>query len=315
MSASKIVVNSNSPLPIIFLIDGSYSMMERSSNPDFSKVEMVTGILNDLIKSMNILSEKRYEDGKQLSTRYIVGVVKYGGSHEAVNLCTEKYGVPLATVHHLGPKNSETTKRVTIQGDHQFEDDAQTWFETSDIEMGGWTPMYKGFEMAKELLQLLQDEPRCNMESSSFPLVINISDGEANQHPDEFNSEVSASQAAVESILSDIDEIEFGGGQDSWRPVIFNIFIGDTDSKRIFLPPSQPSPSSLNNEPDGLRLFDTSDVLPPDFDKAAREDLGEKLTDPTTEEELKCFVWNANASDLLRLMTWLSTVAIMGGED
>jgi hypothetical protein len=140
--------------------------------------------------------------------------VKYGGQHEAVNLCKEKYGVPFATAHHLGPLQSKSVKRMRIEGDYQFEDLGNTWFETSDLQMGGWTPMYKGFEMAKELLQIIQDVPRCNTNNSPYPLVFNITDGWPTQFPPEYEAgkDFQGGFDATAAMIEEVSNIVFNPG-------------------------------------------------------------------------------------------------------
>ena len=319
----ELVVNSDSPVPIVLLIDGSDSMRDLRSGTPFSKTQIMTGMVNDFIGDLNRRCHKVLGESQLLSVRYVLSIIVYGDRDNSKNICTEKYGNPWLTCNELKPSTSRSIERVTLQKDGEdyryLGLELATWFTEEDLFIGGGTPMFLGFQKAAEALLLLRDSvPRCNLDSSPFPLVFNITDGQPNQYPSEFEAitDIQAGQNAAIAMMEEVNGVEFNPGPNSFIPVIFNIYLSDNEAGQpIIFPDSNNVPEFLQNDDLGLWLYNSSDPMPMDMlqnldHKKELMGLGEHSLNR------KCFIWDAHPNVILELLQFLSTIPmIQGGDD
>lgn len=260
-------ISRTNPSCFLFLIDQSTSMEDAIGGGTKRKADSVADAINRLLQNLVIKCAK----SEGVRDYYEVGVIGYGssvgpafgGSLQGRDL------VPISEVANSPAHIEERTKKVDDGAGGLTDQTVKfpIWFEPVAY---GSTPMAEAMSCA---LQLMQDWV-ARHPGSYPPIVINITDGEANTNP------TAEAQAITNLSTSD------------GNVLLFNCHISATSASPITFP------DSLAGLPDEYArlLFEASSVLPENL-RAAAQSEGFTIGD-----NARGFVFNAEIVELIRFL-------------
>jgi hypothetical protein len=263
-------ISRTNPSCFLFLIDRSASMSDPfGGEAGASKAQGVADAINRMLQSLVLRCAK----GESVLDRYHVGVIGYGGTTVGPALGGPLAGRPLVPISELAnnPLRMDTrTKKVPDGAGGLVEQQVKfpVWFEPA---ADGNTPMCAALQLAhKTASEFLARSPRCFP-----PILINITDGEANDGQPEPAAE------AVRKLTSEDGNV-----------LLFNVHLSSAAGKSVEYPGSE------EGLPDDFArlLFRMSSVLPePMRDTAAREGF------PVTATS-RGFVFNGNLVSVIQFL-------------
>jgi hypothetical protein len=238
-------ISRANPTCFLFLIDQSSSMLEPfGGQPDKSKAVGVADALNRLLQNLVLKCAKA--DG--VRDFFYVGLIGYGGKVQSAfgGALAGLTLVPISRIADAPLRVEERTRRIDDGAGGLIEQKFKfpVWFEARP---GGRTPMCAALTQAKTYLEgFLSVHPNCYP-----PMVINITDGEANDgDPQPVAQQLRSLKSSDGSVL------------------LFNAHISDINTRPIEFPSEQ------TGLPDKFAqlLFRMSSELPPRLATAARSD-------------------------------------------
>jgi len=290
------------PICIVFLVDGSNSMLEPyKGREDVTKAEVASGIVNDLILEMN----ENCKTAFGLSPRYLLGIIIYGD--DAVNACTQKGLAEMVQVTTIGPDDGQMKVRWSMGGGALEKDHAATWFDVQELHHGGWTRMDLGFDAVRALLtkNVLGKEEFNFPLNSSFPIIIHITDGAPAYKKEMYFEET------VDAIKRLRDECRFGKNlppkTKKWAPLICNVYMDKEEGgEEIIFPSAAALPQRLTGDKAKLAnwLYEISDLLP-----IQMQAMMQKKVEMEINEQAVAFIWDANAAQLFDLILWMTRIS------
>ncbi len=238
-------ISRANPTCFIFLVDQSSSMLEPfGGQPDKSKAVGVADAINRLLQNLVLKCAKA--DG--IRDFFHVGLVSYGGRVLSAfgGALAGQTLVPVSKLADNPVRVEQRTRKVDDGAggliDQKFK--FPVWFESRPT---GRTPMCGALTTAKTYLEaFMAEHPQCYP-----PLVINITDGEAND-------------GDPRSIAQELQGLKSSDG-----PVLlFNAHISDKQNRPIEFPGDE------GGLPDKFAklLFRMSSPLPPRLAESARGD-------------------------------------------
>jgi hypothetical protein len=225
---------------LVILLDQSFSMCYPFGAGTDSKAKECANAVNRVLREIVLACT----DGDEIKNSCDVSVLGYGQMQEPVvnafsGVLASKPAVTIAelTEHCL---RIETVQRQIADGAGGFveiDDQFPVWIESASV---GETPMAEAFAMAATLVsQWIESHP-----TSFPPVVINITDGEANSLP--------AAKTAAEALV----ELETKDG----KTLLINAHIAEGTDSEIILPALV---EQLPKQDDYVRfLFGLSSELP-----------------------------------------------------
>jgi hypothetical protein len=262
-------ISRANPTCFLFLIDQSKSMLgPMSGQRDKRKCDAVADTINRLLYTLVL----RCVWGQNVLDRFFVGVLGYG-RQIAPGLGGALAGRELVPISDVARSPLRVEQRVNLVDDGQGGQVQQTvkfpiWFEPVG---DGKTPMCATLERADTLLGgFLAEHPSCFP-----PLVINLTDGEANDG----NPEVPA--ARVRQLNSEDGAV-----------LLFNLHLSSKEVQPVEFPDHE------DGLPDDFarRLFRMSSPLPPPMHPQARQ-AGFVVNNNT-----RGFVFNADLASVVRFL-------------
>ncbi len=261
-------ISRGNPSCFLFLIDQSGSMSEPfGGQAGKQKAEGVSDAINRLLQNLVIKCAK----SEGVRDYYHVGVIGYG-SQVAPALGGALAGrslVPISEIANAPMRVEQRTKKVDDGAGGLVDQTIKfpVWFEPV---ANGNTPMQEALELAlATLADFIARVPDCYP-----PIVVNITDGEANSDPE-------PAAAAVRGLTSSDGAV-----------LLFNAHISSKSGAECQFP------SSETTLPDDYarRLFRMSSVLPPGMrDTARREGFA-------ADEAARGFVFNADLIGVIRFL-------------
>ncbi len=256
------------PSCFLFLIDQSGSMSDPfGGQPGKKKSEGVADAINRLLQNLVIKCAK----SEGVRDYYHVGVIGYG-SQVAPALGGALAGRDLVPISEIADKPLRIEQRVKKVDDGAGGLADQTikfpvWFEPV---AGGGTPMREALELARQTISDFTSRyPNCYP-----PIVINITDGAANEDPE-------SASAALRSLASTDGPV-----------LLFNAHVSERPDRPIEFPSSE---SQLPDDYARL-LFRMSSTLPaPMLETARREEL-------LVADDARGFVFNADLVAVIRFL-------------
>lgn len=261
-------VSRKNPSCFIFLIDRSGSMSEAiGGGAGKRKADGVADAINRLLQNLCIKCSK----GEEIRNYYEVGVIGYG-SVVGPAFSGSLQGRSLVTISEIANAPARIEDRVKKVDDGagglaEQRVKFQVWF---DPMADGGTPMAEALSQAHALLA----EWTKQHQSSYPPIVINISDGEA-------NTPVSVEAAALTRLSTTDGNV-----------LLLNCHISAYDGAPILFP------DSVAGLPDDFArmLFEISSPLPDNLKAAARSEGF------NVGENAKGFAFNAELAGLIRFL-------------
>lgn len=265
-------ISRANPTCFLFLIDQSSSMSDPfGGQRGMKKADGVSDAINRLLQNLIIKCSKQ----EGVRDYYHVGVIGYGsqvgpalgGSLSGRNLA------PIGEVEKNPLRIEERTKKLSDGAGGLVDQTTKfpVWFEPL---ANGNTPMCQAFELARQVVaDFLGKSPKCYP-----PIVLNITDGEANDGTAE---QVERAAAQVRALSSSDGEV-----------LLFNAHISSRSDQKIEFPDQE---GVLPDEHARL-LFRMSSTLPPTLKGVASAE-GFQVNDSS-----RGFVFNA---DLVSVIRWL----------
>jgi len=258
-------IGSDKPAALVFMLDQSGSMHEgwtTGGSKHFEVARMVNTTIEELIR-------RCWKNGT-VRDRFHVAVFGYGGTGVGSLLpgtTTKDPFLPISKIWPLGKAESSTEDGMVIE--------RLRWFEA--VADGG-TPMCEAYRVVKDALT-----PWVKNHRDSFPpIVINITDGEANDgNPIESASELTA--------------LETNDG----NALLFVAHISKLRESQVRYPIRLPE--GLDDA--ARSMFSCSSRVPDSM-----IDLSKSLFDVPIEVGARGFLLNADADEVLRLLIMGSTV-------
>jgi hypothetical protein len=257
------------PSCFVFMIDQSDSMRDPfGGQSGKKKAEGVADAINRLLQNLVIKCSK--EEG--VRDYYHVGVIGYG-SRVAPALGGALAGrtlVPIREIANSPLRIDKRTKKVDDGAGGLTDQPIKfpVWFEAVHE---GMTPMCQAFELVRQVIaDFVARYPNCYP-----PIVINISDGEANDDNPE------APAAAIRALASSDGNV-----------LLFNAHISSRQDRPIEFPSSE---SQLPDDHSRL-LFRMSSQLPPALQDAARRE------EIPANSDTRGFVFNADLVAVIRFL-------------
>lgn len=276
-------INRENPTCIVFLIDQSKSMSRPfGKEPEKQKAAGVADAINRLIQTLCITCARA--DG--MHEYFRVGVVGYGRTVRS-ELESRFGGRGLAPIGEISrnPLRVETRERLMDDGAGgvlRRELKFPIWFEPV---ASGKTPMKQALHLARDMVaSFLEEHPNCYP-----PLVMNITDGRADEDP--------------MPAADDLKALESSDG----RVLLFNAHLSEQKNTPIKFPQSDA------HLPDNFAklLFRMSSVLPPKAVEAVRE--AAEGTDAVDDlgPASRGFVFNADLVEMIQFLD-IGTKSSMG---
>jgi hypothetical protein len=256
-------ISRDNPSCFLFLIDQSRSMVDEISMGDETQ-QMANGVADAINRWLQELSIKCAKS-EGLRDYYHVGVIGYGKTvgPSFVGPLAGRELIPISEIADNPARLDERAKKVPDGAGGLVEQSIRipVWF---DPVANGGTPMCHAAEEAKRILESwIAEHP-----DSFPPIVINITDGEANDgNPTE--------------RLESLTNLSTSDG----NVMLFNIHLSANPKAK---------PMSFSNSPDDLpdmyskMLFQTASPLTPAMRGLAKEHGFD------TSEDSRCFVLNAD---------------------
>ncbi|WP_036477339.1 hypothetical protein [Myxosarcina sp. GI1] len=272
MSYNQEISRAN-PGYLIVLIDQSFSMCYPYGSAGTKAKECATAVNRVLRETVLACT-----DGEEIKNSCYISVIGYGKTKDAaINAFSGSLATkPMVSVSDLTENclRVENIKRKVSDGAGglvEIDDQFPIWIEPAAV---GETPMSNGFQMASQLISQWIEEHK----TSFPPVVINITDGEANSLP--------RAKAAAEQ-LSQL-------ATDDGATLILNAHISGATDNEVILP------SSVEQLPSGDSyaqfLYEISSELPPlMLERAAASGL-----EPSPHS--KGFVYKAKLETMIQLL-------------
>lgn len=266
-------INRATPGYLVILIDQSFSMCYPFGSAGTKSKECAKAVNRVLRETVLACT-----DGEEIKNSCDISVLGYGKLKDAaVNAFSGTLASKsVVTIQELTENclRVEAIKRKVSDGAGglvEIDDQFPIWIEPAAV---GETPMTEAFEKASQLVQEWIE----NHQSSFPPVVINITDGEADS--------LSTTRKAAE-VLAQL-ETEDG------KTLLLNAHISGVAEQEVVLPSS---PSQLpQGDSYAQFLFETSSELPPNMlERASAAGLN-----PTPYA--KGFVYNAKLETLIQLL-------------
>lgn len=263
-------ISRANPTCFLFLIDRSGSMNEVFGGESGKrKADGVADAINRLLQTLVFRCSK----GEMILDRYYIGVIGYGNNVVSSALGGPLAGQGLVPVSEIGNKPLRIETRVKRMDDGAGGIMEQTvkfpvWFEP--VAEGG-TPMCAALNLARDTIQdFVNNCPTCFP-----PIVINITDGEANDG----NPEPAA--AALQAVTTEDGNV-----------LLFNAHLSKKNEAPIKFPVHE---SQLPDEYARM-LFRMSSPLPPEMLKQARN------AEVSVAEGARGFVFNADLVAVIKFL-------------
>jgi hypothetical protein len=262
-------ISRANPTCFLFLVDQSNSMAGPvGGQAGKKKADGVADAINRLLQNLVLKCAK--SDG--IRDYFHVGVLGYGAKVDSAlgGPLAGQLLVPVSTLANQPLRIEQRTRKVEDGAGGLVEQSFKfpIWFEPS---AGGKTPMCQALGMAamiiREFIGLFPD--------SYPPVVINISDGKANDGNPETPAQALRTLATSDGSL-----------------LLFNLHLSSTAAAPI----SFPSKEDKLPDAQAKLLFRMSSVLPPRLQEAARAD-GTRI-----EQGARGFVFNANLVSVIRFL-------------
>lgn len=257
----NLTISTTSPCLIIYLLDQSGSMSEKFGNGYHSKSVELANAINDVIYELLL---KCYSAG-ELRNRFELAIIGYGKDNDSVQSgwegqLTNKWVVPIKNILEY-PLSQVNDKPI--------------WIKPYAV---GSTPMKKAFENARRLCSDWINWG--NHKECHPPIIINITDGEATDSGNNFNS--------LKNEAEQLKKLSTNYGTVN----ILNIQISSQIGDRVLFP------NDISNVNDRFAklLFDISTPLNENMIRIARS-RGYSIVDGA-----KGYVFNGNASDLINFV-------------
>jgi hypothetical protein len=267
-------ISRDNPVAFVFLIDQSYSMNDQSSGQDengnpLSMAEAVADAINAILEELTNVAQR--DDG--VRDYFEIALIGYGGNETFLWEGNLK-GQCFAKISDI-KENADvetTTTEVMVRGKLMEEEHTKlSWLKPKAINN---TPMKGTFEIAeKELRKWV-----ANHKKSYPPIVINITDGMANDVTDPI--ELINASKNLQNISTD-----------DGNTIVINIHISNGGHTVIF-----PNDISQVNGY-GTILFEMSSILPENFVNSAKEIF--RLTET---DNIRGIAVNASMVDLVKIL-------------
>ena len=269
-------LESSNPGCIVFLIDQSGSM---GSMWDKTSYSMAYGASQAVNKAIGEIVFRCTKEG-EVKPRVMIGV--YGYHHDQVEWAIRD------TASEQGGLASITSVAANVK-DEVFDDEDETYSPVFVQEAaGGGTPMAEALDQIVGIVEnFAQNNP-----NSYPPIVINITDAIST---DMDINDLSTKCSAIKSISTS-----------DGNALVWNIHISNTSGETVLCP------DDGSSMPDELAkaMLDAASPVPERAKGYAQTmyswDLG---------EEAKCMAYNAEAKDLVRLLSFASSVAPSPDDD
>ena len=258
----NLTISSTNPCLIIYLLDQSGSMADKFGNASHSKSVELANAINDVIYEVGL---RCIGSGGELKNRFELAIIGYGKDSDKVQSgwegqLTNKWVVSIKNIfdYPLGQDN-----------------DKPIWIRPYAI---GSTPMTKAFENARRLCNdwiSWGNHKECHP-----PIIINITDGEATDSGNNFNS--------LKNEAEQLKRIATNYGAVN----ILNIHISSRSGDRVLFP----NDISNVNDKFAKLLFDMSTPLNENMIRLAQQ-KGYNIQDNG-----KGYVFNGNATDLINFL-------------
>lgn len=234
---------------------------------DGTKAEQATQAVNSVIEEIVLASRS----GDTIRERCHISVIGYG---EHVN-CVVDGMISEIVSATIDIKKIKKLISDGAGGVIEIESEMPIWLEP---KANSQTPMHKAFERAAEIIEhWISDRP-----DAFPPIVINITDGAATR-PD---------------LAADAARKIMNFRTTDGAALVFNIHI---TNKGNIVKPLPHNTDQFSGQVLAEYLFDISSALPPELFKAAEE------AGFPPEPGARCFVYNADASLMIRLLQFGST--------
>jgi len=270
----SVEISRKNPTCFVFLIDQSSSMSEPfGGNIEGvgSKAEQVALTINRIFQEIIARCTKEKDE---VFRYFKIGVIGYGNSVGPI-LGGELSGQEMAWIDDITdhPMRIEKINKKISDGAGGILDVSipmPFWFEPV---AHGMTPMHGAFQQAKILIQhWIAEYP-----DSYPPIIINVTDGDF-------------TDADPTPVAEEIQQMATRDG----APLIFNIHLSSSNATSISFPSSE---TSLPSDQFARRLFHMSSELPGSMRENAH------MSGYSTESGSRCFIFNANAEDLVKFLT------------
>ena len=262
-------ISRANPTCILFLVDQSTSMEDPFGGESGKiKAEGTADALNRLLQTLVFRCAK----GETILDRYFIGVIGYGDS-VGWALGGALAGQALVPVGEIGRnplRVEQRSKKVDDGAGGLVEQTVKfpVWFEPV---ADGYTPMCEALRLAREaVFDFVSRCPGCFP-----PIVINVTDGEAND-------------GDPEPVADDLRDI----ASDDGNVLLFNVHISSVDERPIQFPDDE---NQLPDEAARL-LFRMSSRLPPDMAAQARS-MGAGIGECS-----RGFVFNADLVSVIQFL-------------
>lgn len=258
-SLENLTITSSHPCLIVILIDQSRSM-EEVFLKDLSKAEFVSNAINNLIYEIGL---RCIGSEGNLQNRFEIAILGYGDSNKVQSKWAGNLlGKWVVKINEIFDNPLEIVNDIPI------------WIKPHH---NGSTPMTKAFNNAYRISRdwiQFGNHIECHP-----PILINITDGEANDWGDDFK--------LIQDQIEMIKQLKTKYGP----TLIFNIHLSSGNDKKIYFP------SSLNNENYLVKiLFEISSSLDDNMIRIAQQ-KGYNIN-----QNAKGYVFNGDATDLINFL-------------
>lgn len=258
----NLTISSTNPCLIIYLLDQSGSMADKFGNASHPKSVELANAINDVIYEVGL---RCIGSGGELKNRFELAIIGYGKDSDKVQSgwegqLTNKWVVSIKNIFDY-PLGQDKDKPI--------------WIRPYAI---GSTPMTKAFENARRLCNdwiSWGNHKECHP-----PIIINITDGEATDSGNNFNS--------LKNEAEQLKRIATNYGAVN----ILNIHISSRSGDRVLFP----NDISNVNDKFAKLLFDMSTPLNENMIRLAQQ-KGYNIQDNG-----KGYVFNGNATDLINFL-------------
>ncbi len=258
-SIENLTITSSHPCLIILMIDQSRSMQEHFSE-NFSKAEFVANAINNFIYEIGL---RCIGSEGNLQNRFELAVIGYGDS----NNVRSKWA---------GKLDGKWVVKVNDIFNNPIEiiNDLPLWIKPHN---NGSTPMTKAFSTSYKISRdwiAYGKHLDCHP-----PIIINITDGEANDWGDEFK--------LLYDEIALIKQLKTNYG----NSLVFNIHISNGSDKKVYFPSVINDDNQLANV-----LFNISSSLNENMIRIAQQ-KGYHI-----HNNAKGYIFNGNATDLINFL-------------
>lgn len=261
--ATRPEISRERPGLFVFLIDQSHSMGSRFLDTQFSKAQAVAYTVNQTIYNL-ILNCMPYGE---VENYYHFAAIGYGGAEARLAFGGTLEGLQTVPAKKLAANPLRVERRPSAEG--EATESYPVWITP---ENRGKTPMCQALTRAREII----DDWTVDFQKSMPPIVMNISDGEAN---DGHTGPVASALKAT--------------GTEVGRTLLFNLCL----TGRLEQPKAYPAaPRGLPDEY-SRAMFDDSSELP-SYMAAQARDLGIEI-----EPGSRGFVYNGDMISLVHFLT------------